>query len=193
MTTIASVEQAAQNYWKTDTTGKGHLSRGQKFHTAREDLILQGLKKGEAQKLIAQAVQDNAPPHEKKFGAATVSHYVASYSLMLEDTSNFAPTQNHADLYSVVHKAYAASMGVDNIRNVLQSYTDVTKATEAIVGLSRSAAEDGEEGEKPKPKFSLRAALNALVKIQEHEWTEDEKLQLFNAALATSVAVQPED
>ena len=195
MSQIEVVEKAAQNYWKNDTTGKGHLSRGSHFHSAREELIVQGYKKGEAQKIIAQSVQDNAPAHEKKFGAATVSHYVASYALLLEETSNFAPTQTNADLYSVVHKAYAASMGVENLRNVLSSYTDVTKAIEAVTNLSRKSSAEGEDGEDEKPKrgYGLKNALNALAKIQEWEWTEDEKSQLFNAALATSVAVQPED
>lgn len=194
MSTIELVEKAAQTYWNTDTSGRGHLSRGKAFFSAREELIFQGYKKGEAQKIIAASVQENAPAHEKKFGAATVAHYVASFSLMGEEESNFAPTAAHVDLYTVLHKAYAASMGVENLRNVLKSYTDVSAAMEAIQNLSRPGSDaEGEEGEKPKRGYGLKNALNALAKIQEWEWTEDEKTQLFTAALATSVAVQPED
>lgn len=189
MTTIASVEQAAQTYWKTDTTGKGHLSRGAHFYAAREDLISQGYKKGEAQKIIAETVRDNAPAHEKKFGAPTVSHYVSSYALFQEDTCQFNATQANADLYAAVHKAYAASMGVDNLRNILSVYTEAGDAINAINALTRPGKdEDGKGG--GRGQYGLKHALAALAKIQEHEWTDDEKSQLFAAALATSVAVQ---
>lgn len=188
---------AAETYWKTDTTGKGHLARGKAFHEAREHLIGLGFKKGEAQKIIADEVQLAAPAHEKKFGAATVSHYTASYALLLEDSCNFQPTAPNADLYAVVHKAYAASMGVQNLRYILSTYVGTPEgreqAIQAVAALSRSTDNEGEGEEKrTRGSYGLKHALAALARIQEHEWTNDEKDQLFTAALATSVAVQPD-
>lgn len=194
-TTLGTVDHAAATFWKTDTTGKGHLQRGAAFHAAVASLVQEGEKKGNAQKIIAEAVAESAPAHEKKFGAATVSQYNASYALLLEETSNFQPSQSNADLYAVVHKAYAASMGVENLRDILSGYTERDLAIAAVGALKRPGQEpkgDGEEERKGRGSFGLKAALTALAKIQDHEWSDDEKHQLFEALIATTVAVQPD-
>lgn len=196
MTAQDTIQTAAQNYWATDTSDRGHWSRGRQFTDARDALIAEGHKKGDAQKIIAEAVQEAAPPHEKKFGASTVSQYVSSFALLNEDTSNFASTRDNADLYAVVHKAYAGSMGVDNIRNILLVTSDKDEAIQAIASLTRNDSTEGDEDGKPRRTYGLKHALSALARIQEyqdeHGWTEEEKAQLFEAALATSVKVQPE-
>lgn len=196
-TNIGTVDHAVETYWKTDTTGRGHLDRGKAFYAAVESLVGEGEKKGTAQKLIAENVAQAAPAHEKKFGSATVSHYNASYSLFLEDTTRFAPTVKNADLYAVVHKAYAASMGVENLRNILATSPDTEQAIQAVSRLTRGS-KPGEENEgegegRATRTYGLKHALAALARIQEkQDWTDAEKGQLFEAALATSVAVQPD-
>ena len=47
---VGTAEYAAETYWKTDTTGKGHFQRGKAFSVAVARLVESGLKKGEAQK-----------------------------------------------------------------------------------------------------------------------------------------------
>lgn len=197
---VGTLDYAAETYWKTDTTGKGHLQRGRAFHAAVNTLVEEGgFKKGEAQKMIAAEVVAQAPAHEKKFGSATVSHYNASFSLFEEESSNFAPTLTNADLYAAVHKAYAGSMGVEHLRNILATYPSTEEgreqALQAVTSLTRESKANGEEGEGERaPRtYGLKHALAALARIQEKEdWTEAEKGQLFEAALATSVAVQPD-
>lgn len=187
----AALADAAKTYWQNNTTSMGHLDRAVDFIRAESLLRSHGQNKTNARKRIAEQLNDNAPAHEKTVGAPTVAQYIASYDLMCETSSLHAPTIANRDLYAVVHKAYAASMGADNIRKILSAYSDQADAISRISALKRPVREPNEDG-KPRGKYGLKNALAALAKIQEHEWDESEKEQLFTAALATSVAVQPD-
>lgn len=181
------VAQAAQTYWKNDTSSTGHLARAEAFDRAQQALVANGLNKTEARKEIAAQVQAQAPNF--LLCAGTISQYVASYHLMYDDSSGWTPHDN-PDLYAVVHKAYAASMGRDNILDILKSAVTADEAAEQIAALKRPEKDDNGEP-KATREYGVAHALRALVKIAEHVWTDEEKALLFEACMHTTVAVQP--
>lgn len=193
MSTKTLIATAARTFWETDTAPDGHLRRGQTFTAARDALIesKQAKNKTEAQKIIADATAASAPAHSKKFGASTVAQYVASYAVFAE--AEHLNTRSGAEnLYASVHRAYASSMGVDNIKGALESSKSVSDAVKAINALTRDTSAPTKDGERNTGPITLKAALAALARIQENqEWTEDERAQLFEVTMATAVAVQP--
>lgn len=197
--TSALLTNAAKAYWNTDTDATGHLTRAEHFTDARNALIDSGAAKNktEAHRLIAERVAALAPAHSKKFGAPTVNQYCASFTLFIENAQDSVRTaKNAAELYAVVHKAYAASMGVENIKAVLTEHKTVPAAVKAVSALQRpdeTVNEDGTTRTRARTsEISLKQALSALARIQEKEsWSDDEKAQLYEASLATAVAVQP--
>lgn len=205
--TIESAVQAASTeFWKHSTGDLGHLQRARKITSTTQTILAndESVGKMNAYALITDEIARNAPAHSKKdFGKSTVAQYAASFALMAE-YEKFPLTNDNADLYAMVHRAYAASVGVKNIRFIMEQSAS---KDEALAGLADVKRGDNLTGDNPSPDgdedgdkkggggsgIRLATAIRYLSQIMEKEWSDSDAESLFPLVVELGVKFAPSD
>lgn len=166
---------AVDTYWSTGTTAEGHYQRGLAFFDAAQSTTYGS--RTAMYKAIAAEVAEAAPDYERPFKYPTVAQYVASYQLFLDHS-----VHSDKELYAVVHKAYAASMGVSRIKEIISDphYT-LGQMIDKLNKLERPRAK------KSKKEMDLATAVNALNQIIDHTWTDSEKETLYELTVSLAM------